>query len=65
MFVHLAPDLLRPPVTQVISYEAGRAIPYLAVAFINIHHYVVDGAIWKLRDPAVRDDLMLHLKKRR
>lgn len=35
------------------------------MAFTNcvaIHHYFVDGAIWKLRDPRVRRDLFRHLE---
>ena len=31
------------------------------VAFINIHHYFIDNFIWKLRNPAVRDELFGHL----
>jgi hypothetical protein len=32
-------------------------------AFINIHHYFADGAIWKLSNPAVRGELFAHLKR--
>ena len=37
---------------------------FLAVvsAFVNIHHYFIDGAIWKIRNPQVRRDLFAHLK---
>lgn len=31
-------------------------------AFVNIHHYFIDGAIWKIRNPEVRRDLFAHLK---
>ena len=31
------------------------------LAFINIHHFYIDGCIWKLRDPAVRAALFRHL----
>jgi hypothetical protein len=31
------------------------------VAFVNIHHYFVDGCLYKLRNPAVRRDLFAHL----
>ena len=29
---------------------------------VNIHHYFVDGAIWKISNPKVRRDLFAHLK---
>jgi len=29
---------------------------------INIHHYFVDGAIWKISNPRVRKDLFAHLR---
>jgi hypothetical protein len=31
-------------------------------AFINIHHFFADGAIWKLSNPAVRRELFAHVK---
>ena len=31
------------------------------ITFFNIHHYFTDGVVWKLRDPAVREDLFGHL----
>ena len=34
----------------------------LISAFVNIHHYFIDGAIWKIRNPQVRKDLFAHLK---
>jgi hypothetical protein len=33
----------------------------MAVSAIGIHHYFVDGALYKLRNPAVRRDLFAHL----
>jgi hypothetical protein len=33
----------------------------LVLGFVNIHHYVIDGAIWKIRNPKVRRDLFAHL----
>jgi hypothetical protein len=37
------PDLL-----GVRAFDAGHAL--LAAAAVNVHHFVLDGAIWKLRD---------------
>jgi len=34
----------------------------LVAGFVNIHHYTIDGVLWKLRNPAVRRDLFAHLK---
>jgi len=31
-----------------LSYDAGLAL--LVSSFVNLHHFVLDGAIWKLRD---------------
>lgn len=33
----------------------------LVGAFVNIHHYFIDGAIWKIRNPQVRRELFAHL----
>ncbi|MEM9176858.1 MAG: hypothetical protein AAGC67_16675 [Myxococcota bacterium] len=30
-------------------------------AFLSLHHYITDGVLWKLRDPAVRRQLFAHL----
>jgi len=38
-----APDALGP-----LPYDAGLAI--LVFSVINLHHFILDGAIWKLRD---------------
>ena len=37
-----------PGVLGGVGYEAGLAL--LVAAAVNIHHFVLDGAIWKLRD---------------
>lgn len=39
----------------------GMVMGALASA-INIHHYFVDGAIWKISNPRVRKDLFAHLQ---
>jgi hypothetical protein len=33
----------------------------LIAASVNIHHYFVDGVIWKIRNPEVQRDLFAHL----
>ncbi len=34
-----------------VPFEAGLGL--LVAAAVNLHHFVLDGAIWKLRDPAI------------
>lgn len=34
----------------------------MVFGFVNIHHYLIDGVIWKLRNPEVRRDLFAHLE---
>jgi hypothetical protein len=43
----------------------GGAWPCAAAifGFINIHHYVIDNRIWRLREREVRQALFLHLKQ--
>jgi hypothetical protein len=40
-----------PGVFGRIPFEAGLGL--LVAAAVNLHHFVLDGAIWKLRDPQV------------
>lgn len=40
---------------------AGLPLPLTIVSFVNLHHYFIDGVIWKIRNPAVRRDLFAHL----
>ncbi len=40
--------LFGPDLLGVRAFDAGHAL--LAAAAVNVHHFVLDGAIWKLRD---------------
>jgi tetratricopeptide (TPR) repeat protein len=40
--------LFGPDLLGARAFEAGHAL--LAAAAVNVHHFVLDGAIWKLRD---------------
>jgi hypothetical protein len=31
------------------------------VALINIHHFFIDGCVWKISTPEVKKDLFRHL----
>lgn len=49
-----------PPVATVLG-DTDRVFEGLLAAFVGIHHYFIDGAIWKIRNPAVRKQLFSHL----
>ncbi len=48
-------------VTSWLGSRPGEVVGFAISAFFNIHHYFTDGVVWKLRDPAVREDLFGHL----
>ena len=35
--------------------------PLIVTSCINIHHFYIDGCIWKISNPEVRKDLFAHL----
>jgi len=41
----------------------GVALAMLIAAAVNVHHYFVDGCIWKISNPAVRGELFAHVAK--
>lgn len=54
-FVFLGPDAL-----------PGKTLPFgatILLALINIHHYFIDGCVWKISTPEVKKDLFRHLAK--
>ena len=50
-------------VTNWLGSHPGQVVGFAISAFFNIHHYFTDGVVWKLRDPAVREDLFGHLSR--
>jgi tetratricopeptide (TPR) repeat protein len=42
-------------------YDPHRQLSHLLGFAINVHHYFIDGVIWKIRNPDVRKDLFGHL----
>ena len=48
-------------VANALGERPGEVVPIMLFAFLNIHHYFTDGVMWKLRNPAVRQDLFAHL----
>jgi hypothetical protein len=54
--VFLAPDAL-----------PGDTLPFgawILLALINIHHFFIDGCVWKISTPEVKKDLFRHLAER-
>lgn len=45
-----------------LNSELG-IIAVMLTAVVNIHHYFIDGCVWKISNPRVRKDLFLHLKQ--
>lgn len=58
----LLPQGAMAVVTEWVGSRPGQVVGFAISAFFNIHHYFTDGVVWKLRDPAVREDLFGHLK---
>jgi len=48
-------------VANWLGRRPGEVTALSVLAFLNIHHYFTDGVMWKLRNPAVREDLFGHL----
>jgi hypothetical protein len=44
-----------------LGERPGQVAPVLILTFINIHHYFTDGVVWKISNPAVRQDLFAHV----
>lgn len=42
---------------------SGSVFPQALLAFVNIHHFFLDGCIWKISSPTVKEELFAHLKK--
>lgn len=51
-----------PRLGQLAGFPLSFAEPVL-VAAVQIHHFFVDGVIWKLRNPKVRSPLLVNIKE--
>ena len=61
MILILGGLVLFVPGPWLASYALGRDFTLSALiltSLINIHHFILDGAVWKLRDPRVRQLLI-------
>ena len=52
------PVLNRPLIHWTLERLAAAGVTDVIV---NLHHYFIDGVIWKIRNPKVRRDLFAHL----
>jgi hypothetical protein len=50
-----------PEATRLLGVPRAAAMPVLFAA-VQIHHFFVDGVIWKLRNPRVSAPLMVDLR---
>ena len=53
---------LLPRVFSSFGYEASFALG-VVIAGVQIHHFFVDGVIWKLKNPSVANPLMVNLSE--
>ncbi|MBA63921.1 MAG: hypothetical protein CMJ76_16320 [Planctomycetaceae bacterium] len=53
------PGIVGMQAKMTTVYKSGLT---LLVVSINLHHFFVDGAIWKISNPEVRKDLFAHLE---
>jgi hypothetical protein len=54
-FLFLGPDAL-----------PGKTLPFgatILLALVNIHHFFIDGCVWKISTPEVKKDLFRHLAR--
>ena len=67
------PKILQPAFTEkaidkTTELQCSDALPAMQQLFqgfiscVAIHHYFVDGAVWKLSNPKVRGELLSHLQ---
>ena len=42
---------------------SGSKFPIAVLAFVNIHHFFIDGCIWKISNKEVSTELFAHLKR--
>ena len=64
LVAQVVPASLMGLIGNAFGEEPGRAAPILILMFINIHHYFTDGVLWKISNPAVRQQLFAHMPAR-
>jgi hypothetical protein len=57
----VVPKTAMDVIGATLGEHPGQVAPILILSFINIHHYFTDGVIWKISNPAVRQELFAHL----
>ena len=60
--LYVAPGVAQGLVERAFGLAApGAAAAAAILMFVNVHHYLTDATIWKLRDPRVRAAVLGHL----
>jgi len=49
-------------VGDLFGVVSGSKFPIAVLAFVNIHHYFIDGCIWKISNKEVSKELFAHVK---
>jgi hypothetical protein len=50
------------PQLAVFFGDTSMSVSAVVAGFVNLHHYCIDGVIWKIRNPKVQQALFAHLK---
>lgn len=66
LFGRLPPSAWIVPAGFVALYNGlfGLVCASAGLGLVAIHHYFIDGAVWKLRNQKVRQELFRHLEAR-
>ncbi len=56
--------ILWPQIVKGVDPQLSGLVQLLILS-INVHHFFIDGVVWKLQNPIVRDDIFAHLKPAR
>ena len=63
MYREILDGLFFTPVEALFGKPAIKSISPLMLAFLNIHHYFIDGCVWKISNPRVSRELFAHIPK--
>ena len=50
--------ILLPLILTSAGAGPGPLVGAVVISIVNLHHFILDGAIWKLRSAAVRQPLL-------
>jgi hypothetical protein len=64
LLIHAIPWVAQAGLATLVGAGSVPPLAQTIVTVLNVHHYFVDGAVWKLSNPEVRKDLFAHLDPR-